>query len=107
MNNDEVDMYTRELRYGPVVNMPDTPEIEDKDEQDFRMIISLLDDMLYTYSHKYRHKKDKMITNMTQIAEGLGDLNIKRLIAHCIIFPSILKEFNEILSNELEERRNN
>jgi hypothetical protein len=44
---------------------------------------------------------------MTQIAEGLGDLNIKRLIAHCKIFPSILKEFNEILSNELEERRNN
>ena len=33
MNYDEVDMYTRELRYGPVVNMPDTPEIEDKDEQ--------------------------------------------------------------------------
>jgi hypothetical protein len=43
---------------------------------------------------------------MTQIAKQLGDLNIKRLIAHCVIFPTILEEFNEILSNELEQRRN-
>jgi hypothetical protein len=62
--------------------------------------------MLYSYSHRYQDKKDKMIVNMTQIAKQLGDLNIKRLIAHCVIFPTILKEFNEILSNELEQRRN-
>jgi hypothetical protein len=41
---------------------------------------------------------------MTQIAKQLGYLNIKRLMAHFVIFPTILKEFNEILSNELEER---
>jgi hypothetical protein len=34
-------------------------------------------------------------------------VNIKRLMAHCVIYPTILKEFKEILSNELEERRKN
>ena len=48
-----------------------------------------------------------MIINMTQIPKQLGDLNNKRLMAHCVVFPTILKEFNEILSNELEQRRNN
>jgi hypothetical protein len=62
--------------------------------------------MLYSYSHRYQDKKDKMIINMTQIAKQLGDLNIKRLMAHCVIFPAILKDFSEVLSNELEERRN-
>jgi len=116
MNDDEVDTYTRELRYGPVVEPPglaaskklaELAEIEDKDEQDFILIKSIIDDMLYSYSHRYQDKKDKMIINMTQIAKQLGDLNIKRIMAHCHIFPTILKEFNEILSNELEERKNN
>lgn len=62
--------------------------------------------MLYLYAHRYQDKKDQMIRYMTQIAKQTGDLNIKRLIAHCIIFPIILKEFNEILYNELEERKN-
>jgi hypothetical protein len=117
MNDDEVDvdMYTREPRYGTVVQPPGTAaskklsqlaEKEDKDEQDFILIREILDDMLYSYSRRYQDKKDKMIINMTQIAKQLGDLNIKRLIAHCVIFPTILKEFNEILSNELEQRRN-
>ena len=115
MNDDDVDVYTREPRYGPVVEPPglaaskklaELAEIEDKDEQDFMLIKSIIDDMLYSYSHRYQDKKDKMIINMTQIAKQLGDLNIKRLIAHCIISPIILKEFNEILSNELEERKN-
>jgi hypothetical protein len=117
MNDGEVDvdMYTTEPRYGTVVEAPGTAaskklaelaEKEDKDEQDFILIREILDDMLYSYSHRYQDKKDKMIINMTQIAKQLGDLNIKRLIAHCHIFPTILKEFNEILSNELEQRRN-
>jgi hypothetical protein len=117
MNDDEVDvdMYTREPRYGPAVELPgiaaskklvELKEIQDKDEQDFMLIKSIIDDMLYSYSHRYQDKKDKMIINMTQIAKQLGDLNIKRLRAHCHIFPTILKEFNEILSNELEQRRN-
>ncbi|MEZ0268568.1 MAG: hypothetical protein ACAH23_00200 [Nitrososphaeraceae archaeon] len=118
MNDDEVDVdrYTREHRYGPAVDPPGTAEskklselaeIENKEEQDFTLIREILDDMLYSYSHRYQDKKDKMIINMTQIAKQLGDLNIKRLMAHCVIFPTILKEFNEILSNELEQRRNN
>ena len=115
MNDDDVDAYTREPRYGTAVEAPGTAaskklaelaEKEDKDEQDFILIREILDDMLYSYSHRYQEKKDKMIVNMTQIAKQLGDLNIKRLIAHCVIFPTILKEFNEILSNELEQRRN-
>lgn len=115
MYNDDVDVYTREPRYGSAHEPPDLAaskklaelaEIEDKDEQDFMLIKSILDDMLYSYSHRYQDKKDKMIINMTQIAKQLGDLNIKRLIAHCHIFPTILKEFNEILFNELEQRRN-
>ncbi|HVD07395.1 MAG TPA: hypothetical protein VNB67_03040, partial [Nitrososphaeraceae archaeon] len=81
-------------------------EIQNKDEQDFTLIREILNDMLYSYSHRYQDKKDKMIINMTQIAKQLGDLNIKRLMAHCVIYPTILKEFKEILSNELEERRN-
>jgi hypothetical protein len=105
MNDDEIDMYTRELRYGPVVNTRDTPKGEDKGEQDFRMIISLLDDMLYSYSHKYQDKKDMMISNMTNISKQMSDLNIKRLKAHCIIFAKILNEFNLVLSSELEERK--
>jgi len=96
MSNDEVDRYTREPRYGSAVEPPD--------EHDFNLIREILDDMLYSYSHRYQDKKDKMIINMTQIAKQLGDLNIKRLMAHCVIFPTILKEFNEILFNELEER---
>jgi hypothetical protein len=115
MNDDDVDVYTREPRYGSAVEPPglaaskklaELAEIEDKDEQDFMLIKSIIDDMLYSYSHRYQDKKDKMIINMTQIAKQLGDLNIKRLMAHCHIFPTILKEFNEILSNELEQRRN-
>lgn len=115
MNDDDVDMYTREPRYGSAVEQPglaaskklaELAEKEEKDEQDFILIREILDDMLYSYSHTYQDKKDKMIINMTQIAKQLGDLNIKRLIAHCVIFPTILKEFNEILSNELEQRRN-
>lgn len=105
MNDDEIDRYTRELRYGPVVNTCDTPKVEDKGEQDFRMIISLLDDMLYSYSHKYQDKKDMMISNMINISKQMSDLNIKRLMAHCTIFPKILNEFNVVLSNELEERK--
>jgi hypothetical protein len=105
MNDDEIDMYTRELRYGPVVNTHDTPKGEDKGEQDFRMIISLLDDMLYSYSHKYQDKKDMMIINMTNISKQMSDLNIKRLMAHCIIFAKILNEFNSVLSSELAERK--
>lgn len=116
MSNDEVDRYTREPRYGSEVEPPgtaagkklaDLAEIEDKDEHDFNLIREILDDMLYSYSHRYQDKKDKMIINMTQIAKQLGDLNIKRLMAHCVIFPTILKEFNEILFNELEERSKN
>ena len=115
MNDDEVDVdrYTREHSYGPTVDPPGTAaskklsqlaEIENKEELDFTLIREILDDMLYSYSHRYQDKKDKMIINMTQIAKQLGDLNIKRLMAHCVIFPTILKEFNEILSNELEQR---
>ncbi|MGB5090860.1 MAG: hypothetical protein WBN72_07940 [Nitrososphaeraceae archaeon] len=115
MNDDDVDVYTREPRHGSAVEPPgltaskklaELAEIEDKDEQDFMLIKSIIDDMLYSYSHRYQDKKDKMIINMTQIAKQLGDLNIKRIMAHCHIFPTILKEFNEILSNELEQRRN-
>jgi hypothetical protein len=105
MNYDEIDRYTRDLRYGPVVNIRDTPKAKDKAEQDFRMIISLLDDMLYSYAHKYQDKKDKMISNMIDISKQMSDLNIKRLMAHCTIFPKILNEFNAVLSNELEDRK--
>ena len=105
MNDDEIDRYTRDLRYGPVVNIRDTPKAKDKAEQDFRMIISLLDDMLYSYAHKYQDKRDKMISNMTDISKQMSDLNIKRLMAHCAIFPKILNEFNVVLSNELEGRK--
>ena len=105
ISDDEIDMYTRELRYGPVANIFDTPKTEDKDEQDFRMIISLLDDMLYSYAHKYQDKKEKMISNMIDISKQMSDLNIKRLMAHCTIFPKILNEFNVVLSNELEARK--
>ena len=114
MNDDDVDVYTREPRYGSEVEPPglaaskklaELAEIQNKDEQDFTLIREILNDMLYSYSHRYQDKKDKMIINMTQIAKQLGELNIKRLMAHCVIFPTILKEFNEILSNELEERK--
>jgi hypothetical protein len=105
MNDNEIDMYTRELRYGPVVNMREIAEPEDKSEEDFRMIISLLDDMLYSYAHKYQDKKDKMISNMINISKQMSDLNIKRLMAHCTIFPKILNEFSVVLSKELEERK--
>lgn len=105
MNDDEIDMYTRELRYGPVVNTLDTHKTEDRSEQDFRMIISLLDDMLYSYAHKYQDKKEQMIGNMIEVSKQMSDLNIKRLMAHCAIFPKILNEFNVVLSNELEKRK--
>jgi len=105
VNDDEIDMYTRELRYGPVVNTRDTPKTEDRSEQDFRMIISLLDDMLYSYAHKYLDKKEQMIRNMIEVSKQMSDLNIKRLMAHCAIFPKILNEFNVVLSNELEKRK--
>ena len=105
MTDDEIDMYTRELRYGPVVNTRDTPKTEDRSEQDFRMIISLLDDMLYSYAHKYQDKKEQMIGNMIEVSKQMSDLNIKRLMAHCAIFPKILNEFNVVLSNELEKRK--
>jgi hypothetical protein len=36
----------------------------------------------------------------------MSDLWIKKTLADCHIFPTILKDFSEILSNELEERRN-
>jgi hypothetical protein len=94
MNVDEVDMYTREPRYGPVVNAPSLSEKQDKEDQDFILIRTILMDMLYSYSHRYQDKKDKMISNMTAIAKQTDDLNVKRLIAHCIIFPTILEEFN-------------
>ena len=115
MNDDDVDVYTREPRYGSAVEPPglaaskklaELAEIEVKDEQDFMLIKSIIDDMLYSCPHRYQDKKDKMIINMIQIAKQLGDLNNKRLIAHYHTFPTILKEFNEILSNELEQRRN-
>jgi hypothetical protein len=61
--------------------------------------------MLYSYSHKYQEKKDKMISNMIYISKQMSDLNIKRLMAHCAIFPKILNEFNVVLSNELEVRK--
>jgi hypothetical protein len=107
MKEDEIDMYTRvytrEPRYYPVV---DVPGIEvDKDEEDFRLIKGILDDMLYYYSHQYQNKKVDMLSNMTQIAKQMGDLNNRRLIAYCEIFPRILQEFSIILLNELEERR--
>lgn len=109
MNDDEIDMYTRvfarEPKYVPVVDIDDKPEIEDKDTQDFDLIKGLLQDMLYYYSYRYQDKKNDMISNMTQIAKQMGDMNIRRLIAYSVIFPRILDNFNMILLNELEERR--
>ena len=108
ISDDEIDMYTRvftkEPQYGPVVDIEGSTESEDKDEQDFRLIRNVLNDMLYYYSHKYQNKKEDMIRNMTQMAKMMGDLNIRRLIAHCEIFPRILKEFDQILLKELETR---
>jgi len=83
MNDDDVDVYTREPRYGSAVEPPglaaskklaELAEIEDKDEQDFMLIKSIIDDMLYSYSHRYQDKKDKMIINMTQIAKQLEEI---------------------------------
>jgi hypothetical protein len=62
-------------------------------------------DLLKDFAYNYESKKDRMIASMTYLAKGLSDLSIKRSMAHCHIFPTILKEFDEILFNELEERR--
>lgn len=105
MNDEEIDMYTRDRDLHYVFDSSDKAEIEDKDNEDFRLVKSILDDMLYAYSHGYKGKKEIMIGNMTQMVKQMGDLNIKRLMAHCVIFPRILNEFNTVLSNELEERR--
>ena len=115
MTDDEINMYTqvftKEQQYCPVVDLepeltaaPKT-ETQDKDEGDFSLIRQILESTLYYYSYQYQDKKDAMISNMTQIAKRNGDLNNKRLIAYCQVFRRILKEFNEILLNELEARR--
>ena len=103
MNDDEIDMYTGERDLHYVFDSSDKAEIEDID-QDFRLVKSILEDMLYSYSHRYNAKREIMIGNMIQMVKQMGDLNIRRLMAHCIVFPRILNEFNTILSNELEER---
>ena len=108
MSEDEINMYTRvftkEPQYGPRDDI-DEPETVDKDEGDFRLIRDILESLLYSYSHQYQDKKDGMISNMTTIAKATGDLNIKRLIAYSVVFPRIMKEFNKVLLDELEERR--
>lgn len=104
MNDDEIDTYTGERDLHYVFDSSDKAEIEDID-QDFRLVKSILEDMMYSYSHGYKGKKEIMIGNMKQMVKQMGDLNIKRLMAHCIIFPRILNEFNTVLSYELEERR--
>jgi hypothetical protein len=103
MSDDEV---TEEPRFGPAVQPPGVSEIEDKHYQDFRLRRKLILDMLDHNAYRYEEKKDKMITNMTNVAKGMSDLWIKKTLADCHIFPTILKDFSEILSNELEERRN-
>ena len=104
MSDDEV---TEEPRFGPAVLPPGVSEIEDKHYQDFRLRRKLILDMLDHNAYRYEEKKDKMITNMTNVAKGMSDLWIKKTLADCHIFPTILKDFSEILSNELEERRKN
>ena len=113
MTDEEINMYTRlfikEYNYGPVFDLvPDPnapPEPEDKDKGDYELIRQILESILYYYSYRYQDRKDAMISNMTQIAERTGDLNNRRLIAYCQVFRRILKEFNQILLNELEERQ--
>lgn len=103
MNDNEIDMYTADRDMHYAFDSSDKAGIEDQD-QDFKLVKSILEDVLYSYSHGYNGKKEIMIGNMTQMVKQMGDLNIKRLMAHCIIFPRILDEFNTVLSNELEER---
>ena len=96
MNDDEIDMYTRELRYGPVVNTRDTPKGEDKGEQDFRMIISLLDDMLYSYSHKYQDKKDMQL--------GIINSTIEKPVAINLLCERIRNELEIYQSAKMGKR---
>jgi|SRR5206468_539376 len=98
-DDDEV---TEEHRYGPAIQ---PPEIEDKDYQDFRLRRKLIMDMLDDNAYRYEEKRDKMISNMTNVVKSMSDLWIKKLLADCVIFPTILKDFRVILANELEERR--
>jgi hypothetical protein len=44
---------------------------------------------------------------MINVVKTMSDLWIKKALADCHIFPIILKDFSEVLSNELEERRKN
>jgi hypothetical protein len=76
MNDDEIDMYTGERDLHYVFDSSDKEEIEDTD-QDFRLVKSILEDMLYSYSHGYKGKKEIMIGNMTQMVKQMGDLNIR------------------------------
>jgi hypothetical protein len=104
MSDDEV---TEEHRYGPAVQPPGVSEIEDKLYQDFRLRRKLIMDMLDDNAYHYEEKKDKMITSMTNVVKGMSDLWIKKTLADSYIFPIILKDFSDVLYNELEERRKN
>jgi hypothetical protein len=104
MSDDEV---TEERRYGPAIQPPGVSEIEDKHYQDFRLRRKLIIDMLEDNAYRYEEKKDKMITSMINVVKTMSDLWIKKALADCHILPIILKDFSEVLSNELEERRKN
>jgi hypothetical protein len=104
MSDDEV---TEERRYGPAIQPPGVSEKEDKDYEDFRLRRKLIIDILEDNAYHYLEKKDKMITNMANVVKAMSDLWIKKVLADCHIFPIILKDFSEVLSNELEERRKN
>jgi hypothetical protein len=103
MSDDEV---TEEPRFGPAVLPPGVSEKEDKDYEDFRLRRKFIMDMLDYNAYRYEERKDKMISSTAHSVKAMSDLWIKKLLADCRIFPSILKDFNEILSNELEERKN-
>jgi hypothetical protein len=49
--------------------------------------------MLDNNAYRYEEKKDKMITSMMNVAKGMSDLWIKKTLADCHIFPTILKGF--------------
>jgi hypothetical protein len=90
MSDDEV---TEEPRFGPAVQPPGVSELEDKHYQNFRLRRKLILDMLDNNAYRYEEKKDKMITSMMNVAKGMSDLWIKKTLADCHIFPTILKGF--------------
>jgi len=113
MDDAEIDMYTRvyakEFRYYfpfPTVDKEGNiiKDVEETEDEDYKYIRSTIDDMFNNYSYKYRDNKDRMIRDMTQRAKMTGDLSLRSLIAHCVIFPRILNDFREILLKELKIR---